>query len=81
MSELSDNETDISEFSNLSEADDTQRLIFYLNQITSCSNQNLPLVINAENAGTVMRFLASYLSVQKGNWLLTGSMNECKKGP
>jgi 3-phosphoshikimate 1-carboxyvinyltransferase len=73
MSELSDAETDISSFPNLSEADDTQRLIFYLNQISSCANQQLPLIINAENAGTVMRFLASYLSVQKGSWLLTGS--------
>lgn len=73
MLELSDAEPDISYFPNLSEADDTQRLIFYLNQISSCSDQHLPLVINAENAGTVIRFLTSYLSVQKGSWLLTGS--------
>lgn len=80
MSKLSKDDTDVSEYSNLSEADDTQRLVFYLNQIRSCSGQNLPLVINAENAGTVMRFLASYLSVQKGNWLLTGS-ERMKKRP
>ncbi|MCB2207516.1 MAG: 3-phosphoshikimate 1-carboxyvinyltransferase [Bacteroidetes bacterium] len=73
MLALSGEETDINDFSNLSEADDTQRMVFYLNLVSSCSNQNLPLVINAENAGTVMRFLASFLSVIKGDWLLTGS--------
>lgn len=61
------------EFANLSQADDTLRLKFYLNQIRSCSNQNLPLVINTENAGTVLRFLTSFLSKKSGKWLLTGS--------
>lgn len=79
MSELSEEETDQINFSNLSEADDTTRMVFYLNQIKTCSNQNLPLVINAENAGTVMRFLASFLSVKDGNWLLTGSERMLKR--
>lgn len=79
MLALSDEDIDLTEFSNLSEADDTQRMLYYLNQISSCSNQNLPLVINAENAGTVMRFLASFLSVIKGNWLLTGSSRMQKR--
>ena len=73
MAALSDNEIEPDDFTNLSAADDTERMMFYLDQINSCSKQGLPLVINAENAGTVMRFLASFLSVKKGNWLLTGS--------
>lgn len=73
MSELASTETETPSFKNISAADDTKRMIFYLNQIKSCSRQNLSLVINAENAGTVMRFLASLLSVTKGKWLLTGS--------
>ena len=73
ISELSDDKQDSIEFKNISKADDTQRLLHYLAQISSCSKQNLPLIINAENAGTVMRFLASFLSIKKGNWLLTGS--------
>ena len=73
MAALSDKEIESDDFTNLSEADDTERMLFYLNQVNSCSRQRLPLVINAENAGTVMRFLASFLSAKKGNWLLTGS--------
>jgi 3-phosphoshikimate 1-carboxyvinyltransferase len=73
MAALSDEEIDAVNFINLSEADDTERMEFYLDQVNSCSKQGLPLVINAENAGTVMRFLASFLTVKKGDWLLTGS--------
>lgn len=73
MAELSDEWDEHIEFDNLSEADDTLRLQYYLEQIRSCSLQCLPLVINTENAGTVMRFLSSFLAIKKGKWLLTGS--------
>jgi 3-phosphoshikimate 1-carboxyvinyltransferase len=73
MAELSKEWDENIEFDNLSEADDTLRLQYYLEEIRSCSLQCLPLVINTENAGTVMRFLSSFLTVKKGKWLLTGS--------
>ena len=71
--ELAEEHEDQIELANLSQADDTIRLAFYLNQIRTCSDQNLPLVINAENAGTVLRFLISLLARKNGKWLLTGS--------
>lgn len=73
MAELSGKPIEEFDFENLSEADDTLRLQYYLELIRSCSLQRLPLVINAENAGTVMRFLSSFLTIKAGNWLLTGS--------
>ncbi len=73
MAELSGEPFEDFVFDNLSEADDTLRLQYYLEQVRSCSLQCLPLVINAENAGTVMRFLSSFLTIKKGKWLLTGS--------
>ena len=73
MAELAEEQEGEIEFANLSKADDTIRLEFYLNLIRSCSDQNLPLVINTENAGTVLRFLTSFLSKKSGKWLLTGS--------
>ena len=73
MADLAEKQEGEIEFANLSQADDTIRLEFYLNQIRSCSDQNLPLVINTENAGTVLRFLTSFLSKKTGKWLLTGS--------
>ena len=73
MSELSGVPNEKFSFENLSEADDTLRLQYYLELVGSCSLQRLPLVVNAENAGTVMRFLSSFLTIKQGNWLLTGS--------
>ncbi len=51
---------------NLSEADDTRLMIKFLN-----SDEN---ELNADNAGTVYRFLVAYFSIKKGKRvLLTGS--------
>lgn len=55
----------ISEVSNLSEAKDTQILLRLLK-----SND---YELNAEDAGTVFRFMTAYLSIQQGSKLLTGS--------
>ncbi len=56
----------------LSVSDDTKRLKYYLNFIDTCRKSMIPMVINTENAGTVMRFLTAYLSVGEGKWLLSG---------
>ncbi len=61
------------QFNNLSDSDDTRLLKFYLERIASCATSSLPLVIDAANAGAPLRFLAAYLSVKKGLWLLTGN--------
>ena len=60
---------------NLSEAEDTVLLDKYLKMIDTCGKSGLPMIIDAGNAGTVMRFLTAYLSQNPGRWLLTG----CKR--
>jgi len=67
-------------FKNISNSDDTTRLQRSLKMIESCGNSRIPLIIDAGNAGTVMRFLAAFLSQNEGKWLLTGS-DRMKKRP
>lgn len=57
----------------LSEADDTQMLIRNLQLIEKGVTNNSPTTIDCGNAGTVFRFLVTYLASLQGNWLLTGS--------
>ncbi len=60
-------------FKNLSDAEDTIRLKKMLKLIKSCATSNIPMVVDAGNAGTVMRFLTAFLSQFPGTWLLTGN--------
>jgi 3-phosphoshikimate 1-carboxyvinyltransferase len=55
--------------SNLSNADDTKHLQAALKHIKEGTSQT----IDIGHAGTDMRFLTSYLSIQNGTWHLTGS--------
>lgn len=55
--------------SNLSNADDTKHLQDALNHIKTGTSQT----IDIGHAGTDMRFLTSFLSIQNGTWHLTGS--------
>ncbi len=57
---------------NLSLSDDTQRMLYYINMINTCGSSGIPMVIDANNAGTVSRFLTAYLVYREGTWLLTG---------
>ncbi|MBK9292616.1 MAG: 3-phosphoshikimate 1-carboxyvinyltransferase [Bacteroidetes bacterium] len=59
---------------NLSEADDTGMLIRNLDYIRNCINSSMPLVVDCGNAGTVFRFLLTYLATTPGNWMLTGTV-------
>ena len=59
---------------NLSLSDDTQRLLFYINMINTCGTSGIPMVIDANNAGTVSRFLTAFLVYREGTWLLTGNL-------
>ena len=59
-------------FDNLSEAEDTYMMRLYLSFINTCAGSDIPLSLDAHNAGTVFRFLLAYLSRQEGKWLLTG---------
>ncbi len=52
---------------NISNADDTQLLASSLSSIRNKSH------FNCKNAGTTLRFLTAFLSIQKGTWTLTGS--------
>jgi len=49
----------------LSDADDTKKLEHSLNE--------MPTTIDVGNAGTVMRFLCAFLSIQKGTYILEGT--------
>ena len=59
-------------FENLSDSDDTDKIKKYLHDIEICSASRIPLIVDAGNAGTVFRFLAAYLAMKNGKWLLTG---------
>lgn len=54
---------------NMSDSDDTRHLLDALNAISTGSST----VIDIGHAGTDMRFLTAYLSMQKGSYELTGS--------
>lgn len=58
------------EISNLSEANDTVVLQRVLSDINTSQP---PSEINCEDAGTVMRFLTAFFSIQQGKWLLKGT--------
>ena len=63
---------DFSSIDALSEADDTRMLIENLQLIQQAVTHDLPTIIHCGNAGTVFRFLVSYLASFQGNWILTG---------
>jgi len=58
---------------NLSDAADTVLLISLLDKILSQRNVGQATTIDCQNAGTVYRFLLTYLANKPGNWILTGS--------
>jgi 3-phosphoshikimate 1-carboxyvinyltransferase len=58
---------------NLSEADDTVMLRRNLKMIHTCADSSIPLVVDCGNAGTVFRFLVTYLANYPGRWMLTGT--------
>lgn len=68
--ELSENNCTIN---NLSTSNDTYLLSKYLKKISTCHRSNIPMVIDAKDAGTVARFLTAYLVFHEGKWLVTGS--------
>ncbi len=59
-------------FGNLSAADDTVLLQNLLNHIASANGAE-PCTLDCGNAGTVCRFLLTYLAQRPGKWVLTGS--------
>lgn len=58
---------------NLSIAEDTQLLNRCLRYIETCGVSGIPMVVDAKNAGTVFRFLTTFLAIRKGKCLLIGS--------
>jgi len=58
---------------NLSSSDDTRRLQLYINMISTCGKSGIPMIIDANNAGTVSRFLSAFLVYREGTWLITGN--------
>jgi len=57
----------------LSESDDTVLLQKILEKSNPENDLKKIMEIDTDNAGTVMRFLTSFLSLQPGTWILTGS--------
>ena len=66
---LSDQKTNIH---NLSDANDTMLLNKNIRMISQGSVSRLPMIIDAQDAGTVFRFLTAYLAILPGKWMLTG---------
>ena len=60
------------EAENLSEAHDTVLLRALLNHV-DCSDSGAVVTVDCEDAGTVSRFMMTYLSCKQGSWLLTGT--------
>ena len=58
---------------NLSTAEDTVLLSNILDSLSNKYSDNIPTIIDAENAGTAYRFLTAALCITPGKWLLTGS--------
>ncbi|MEI7725338.1 MAG: 3-phosphoshikimate 1-carboxyvinyltransferase [Bacteroidota bacterium] len=58
---------------NLSEADDTVLLQKLLEAALNGHPRKKVIELDAGNAGTVLRFLTSFLSMKPGKWVLTGS--------
>lgn len=61
------------ELLNLSGSDDTQLMVQLLEKISTTQSAELPVKLNCNNAGTVLRFLTALLSVTPGNWILKGT--------
>lgn len=57
----------------ISDSDDTKLLTEILNGINGINDINAVKEIDCQNAGTVLRFLATALSFHPGDWILTGS--------
>ena len=57
---------------NISNADDTVLIGKLLEKITHNKTKQT-IVLNAENAGTVLRFLVSVCAFYEGEWMLTGN--------
>lgn len=60
------------EITNLSDAHDTQLLQRLLLQVQDCDNTT-EMLVDCEDAGTVSRFLLTFLAGKPGVWRLTGS--------
>ena len=58
---------------NLSEAEDTRLLEKLLETVLQGIGRKKVVELDAANAGTVMRFLTSFLAMTPGKWVLTGS--------
>jgi len=61
---------------NISKSDDTKLLNDLLLKIKESLNseeKSNPLELDTKNAGTVIRFLTSFLSIRSGDWILTGN--------
>lgn len=63
---------------NLSEAHDTVLMKTLLEQVHRHDSPE-PLVVDCEDAGTVARFLMTYLACQPGEWVLTGTKRLCER--
>lgn len=66
------------EADNLSEANDTVLLKTLLEQIDNHASPGMATV-DCEDAGTVARFLMTYLAGKPGTWLLTGTERLCQR--
>ena len=58
---------------NLSQANDSVLMQKLLLEVETNIDHQEPLILDAQDAGTVLRFLTAFLSVKNGSFILTGS--------
>ena len=65
------------DIANLSEAHDTVLLRERLAEVTAARGDRV--VVDCEDAGTVARFMMTWLACHQGSWLLTGGQRLCQR--
>jgi len=66
------------EADNLSEAHDTVLLQKVLKQVEGCVPET-GFTVDCEDAGTVARFMMTYLACRPGTWIMTGTQRLCER--
>lgn len=66
------------EVEGLSEAHDTVLLQKLLRQVNVTASEG-PVSVDCEDAGTVVRFMMTYLACKQGTWLLRGTERMCQR--
>jgi 3-phosphoshikimate 1-carboxyvinyltransferase len=60
------------EFKNLSQSEDTEILNFYLNYFNTCASSKIAMIVDLNDAVSIMHFVIAFATTKEGKWLITG---------